>query len=103
LVPILRRRTTATATHCLVEDPEHPTFCYQLLARWLSAEPPPAAVSAETSQRVIAVSLVALDRFVQLLLDKYLQGADESHESDTAHSGGADLAAHSGDTKSEAQ
>ena len=104
LVSILRRRTTDTATHCLVEDPHHPTFCHQILERWLCAEPPPPAVLPNAAQRAIALSLVALDRLVQLVLaQQLLLQVDEHHEGTTAHSSGPDLAPHPGTPKSEAQ
>lgn len=93
-VPIIRRRITDTATHCLIEDPEHPSFCYQILARWLSAEPPPPAVPLPSTPGAIAVSLVALDRFVQLVWGKYPPRASEGNDSEQAHPSGADLAAH---------
>jgi hypothetical protein len=103
LVSILRRRTTDTATHCLVEDPHHPTFCYQMLERWLGTEPPPPAVLPTAAPRALALSLVALDRLVQLLLAQQLPRMDEPHEGTTAHSTGSDLAPPPGTPKSETQ
>jgi hypothetical protein len=70
-VPIVRRRTTATATHCLIADPDHPTFCYQILARWLSTQPPPPAVPSAAAPRALVVSLVALDRLVRFIGAKH--------------------------------
>lgn len=78
VVSILRRRTTDTTTHCLVEDPQHPTFCYQMLERWLCIDPPPPAPSRDASERAIALPLIALDRFVQLLLAQQSLLADEN-------------------------
>jgi len=101
-VLVVRRRTTDTTTHCQIQDPEHPAFCYQILERWLSSESPPAAASSPSSQNAIALSLVALDQFVQLLLAHHRQPS-KSHEGDTTHSGGADLAASPSNTKSTAE
>ena len=70
-VPIVRRRTTATATHYLIADPDHPTFCYQILARWLSTQPPAPAVSSAAAPRALVVSLVALDRLVRFIRAKH--------------------------------
>ncbi len=100
-VLVVRRRTTNATPHCQVQDPKHPEFCYQILERWLSSEPPPAAACSPSSQRAIALSLVALDQFVQLLLAHHRQ-LSESHEGDTTHSSGADLAASSSNPKSTA-
>lgn len=103
VVSILRRRTTDTTTHCLVEDPQHPTFCYQILERWLCIDPPPPAPSRDASERAIALPLIALDRFVQLLLAQQSLLADENDEGDATHSSGADLAPHPRTPKSAAQ
>ena len=100
---IVGRRTTDTATHCRVEDPQHPTFCYQILERWLCPEPPPPAVAPEACPRAIALPLVALDRLVQLLLAQQLPQADEAHEGPTGDSHDVDLATHAGDPESETQ
>ena len=102
-VSVLGRRRTDTTTHCRVEDPQHPTFCYQILARWLCVEPPPPAISPDVRQRAIALPLITLDRLVQLLLGQQLPQADEHHEGTTGHSRGADLGPHSSDAESEAQ
>ena len=103
LVTVIRRRTTDTTTHCLVEDPDHPTFCHQILERWLSPEAPPPAPSRDFSQPVMALSLVALDRFVQLLLTQQSAQGDENDEGDTTQCSRSDLAPHSRNTKSRAQ
>jgi hypothetical protein len=65
-VHIIRRRSTSTATHCLIQDPDRPQFRYQILARWLSPSAPPPQAPPAVSP--LALSLVALDRLVQRLL-----------------------------------
>jgi len=71
-VSIIRQCTTATATHCLIEDPDHPPFCYQILKQWLSIQPPPLAIPSPAAPRQLSsISLVALDRLVQLLRAKH--------------------------------
>jgi hypothetical protein len=65
-VHIVRRRSTSTATHCLIQDPDRPKFRYQILERWLSASAPPPPASPAVSPLVL--SLVALDRLLQRLL-----------------------------------
>ena len=103
VVSILRRRTTETTTHCLVEDPQHPTFCYQILERWLCTAPPPLAPSRGAAERAITLSLIALDRFVQLLLAQQSLPADENDEGDATHSRGSDLVPHPHTPQSAAQ
>jgi hypothetical protein len=94
VVSILRCRTTETTTYCLVEDPQHPTFCYQILKRWLCTDPPPPAPSHDAAEQAITLSLIALDRFVQLLLTQQSLLADENDEGDAIHSRGSDLVPH---------
>ena len=67
-VIIRQRRSSQTAIYCLIEDPDHPPFNYQLSQRWLHSEPPPEQASISPCPQAVAVSLVALDQLCQLLL-----------------------------------
>lgn len=57
---------------CLIEDPAHPGFHYQMLASWLSACPPGVAKPA-TEDNQLVLPLSALDKLVQMLLSKNQQ------------------------------
>jgi len=61
-VSIIRQRTMATATHCLIEDLDHPLFCYQILKRWLSIQPPPLAIPSPATPPAVVIHLARCPR-----------------------------------------
>jgi hypothetical protein len=68
-VQVLGRRVSQTCTRCIIEDPAHPGFHYHMFERWLSTSPPPEP-DAVTAQMPIAISLIALDNLVQMMISK---------------------------------
>jgi hypothetical protein len=62
---VLSRHNHKTYVRCVIETPQQPGFQYQIMERWLSANPP--SLSAQSSV-VLALPLSTLDKMVQMIL-----------------------------------
>jgi hypothetical protein len=69
-VRVLQRWEDQTRNWCLIEDPAHPGFHYQILERWLTVSPPTFASESILQPNHIALPLRALDRLVQMIVAK---------------------------------
>ncbi len=93
-VRVLEKRQSRTYTRCVIADPHHPSFHYHLNQRWLSATAPVSYAPATAPNAAIAVPLAALDKLVQLVLNRQ-QLRRTSHHATTALPTQSDLAADS--------
>jgi hypothetical protein len=69
-----------TAGYCTIEDPAHPEFRYEILANWLSPNPPPPQALSIATHDPISLSLPALDRLVQIIVLKDQPMKDSANE-----------------------
>ena len=67
-VRVTKYERAAKAHFCLIQDPLHPDFQYQIKATWLSDSPPLFVSSEELRRSAVALAVVALDRMVQRVL-----------------------------------
>lgn len=83
-VGVITYHTIKREIYALLEDPTHPGFHYQIQATWLSITPPLPEKDPIPEQEPIALSLVALDKMVQTIMNKnHLWRTDENDYANT--------------------
>jgi hypothetical protein len=92
-VRVVGQRVYNTYTICVIEDPEHPGFHYQLFERWLATSPPPPEPVPGSEKESLALPLSVLDKMVQMILIKNSRGKETEDDSSAQGGNGTDLGA----------
>jgi hypothetical protein len=91
-VRVISKQEAKTYTLCVIEDPRHAGFHYQLNQRWLAHDPPNnKPVPDKNEQKSISLPLPALDKMVQMILIKNRKGRDRKDDSSIGEGNGTDL------------
>ena len=92
-VRVVGRRASKTYSLCVIEDPQHPGFHYQLSERWLAKSPPPPEPVPGSEIESLALPLSVLDKMVQMMLIKNSRGKETEDDSSARGNNGTDLGA----------
>ena len=93
-VRVVGRRASKTYSLCVIEDPQHPGFHYQLSERWLAKSPPPPEPVPGSEIEFLALPLSVLDKMVQMILIRNPRRKETEDDSSAQGGNRTDLGAH---------
>jgi len=93
-VRVVGQRVYKAYTICVIEDPKHPGFHYQLFEPWLATSPPPPGPAPGSEKESLTLPLSVLDKMVQMILIRNPRRKETEDDSSAQGGNRTDLGAH---------